>query len=82
MDDVGVKLRSLRTQATTPYLPRSVWVVSHPVQVLFPSNVIGKPWNFFITIDGKSSLGSATPTATMHACAHACAHAKSVNSTE
>ena len=28
MDDVGVKVRSLRTQATTPYLPCSVWVVS------------------------------------------------------
>ena len=28
MDDVGVKARSLRAQATTPYLPRSVWVVS------------------------------------------------------
>ena len=28
MDDVGVKVRSLRAQATTPYLPRSVWVMS------------------------------------------------------
>ena len=28
MDDVGVKVRGLRAQATTPYLPRSVWVVS------------------------------------------------------
>ena len=28
MDDVRVKVRSLRAQATTPYLPRSVWVVS------------------------------------------------------
>ena len=28
MDDVGTRVRSLRAQATTPYLPRLVWVVS------------------------------------------------------
>ena len=28
MDDVGVRVGSLRAQATTPYLPRSGWVMS------------------------------------------------------
>ena len=28
MDDVGVRAGSLRAQATTPYLPRSGWVMS------------------------------------------------------